>query len=50
MGILLNAYEQFPLSPRQQKYFMVLNTVAGQQSHLYSERSTTIEHPIVNIY
>lgn len=47
---LLEPYDQTPLSPKDLKYLMVLHTVYEQQYYLFSNRSKSVEHRIVNIH
>jgi len=47
---LLAAYEKFPLSPRQQKYLMVLHTVYDQQEEMHRTHTRRIDYRIVNIH
>jgi IS5 family transposase len=48
--VLLAAFDDFPLSPREQKYLLVLHTVYEQQNHLFTNRSKSVPHRIVNIH
>lgn len=47
---LLEKYEKHPLSPKDLKYLMVLHTVYEQQYYLFSNKSKSVEHRIVNIH
>ena len=47
---LLKAYPCFPLTPKEQKYLMVLHTVYQQQEQMHRTRSNRIEDRIVNIH
>lgn len=47
---LLAAYGKFPLSPRQQKYLMVLHTVYDQQEEMHRTHTRRIDYRIVNIH
>jgi IS5 family transposase len=47
---LLQGYNHFPLTHKEQKYLMVLNTVYEQQHHMHSTRTNRIDDRIVNIH
>ena len=47
---LLKACPCFPLTPKEQKYSMVLHTVYQQQEQMHRTRSNRIEDRIVNIH
>ena len=47
---LLKACPCFPLTPKEQKYLMVLHTVYQQQEQMHRTRSNRIEDRIVNIH
>lgn len=47
---LLKCYDVFPLTPREQKYLMVLHTVYEQQKEMHEKRVHRIDHRIVNIH
>jgi len=47
---LLNAYDAFPLKPKEQKYLMVLHTVYQQQEQMHRSQTKSIENRIVNIH
>lgn len=47
---LLKAYPRFPLSPKEQKYLMVLYMVYEQQYEMHSTRIKRIDDRIVNIH
>jgi hypothetical protein len=47
---LLKAYEIFPLTPKEQKYLMVLHTVYEQQEQMHRSRTKKVEDRIVNIH
>lgn len=47
---LLDKYKLFPLTPRQQKYLMVIHTLYGQQKEMFDDRKHTVEHRIVSIH
>lgn len=47
---LLKAYDRFPLTPKDQKYLMVLHTVYAQQYQMHSTRTHRVDDRIVNIH
>ena len=47
---LLKAYPCFPLTPKEQKYLMILHIVYQQQEQMHRIRSNRIEDRIVNIH
>lgn len=47
---LIAAYDRFPLSPKEQKYLLVLHTVYEQQEHMHRTHSKSIPNRIVNIH
>jgi hypothetical protein len=51
---LLDAYQandlKFPLNPKQQKYFWVIQTLYNQQKQMYDTNTHTVEHRIVSIH
>lgn len=48
--MLLEAYDIFPLKPKDQKYLMVLHTIYDQQEQMHRTRSKRIDDRIVNIH
>ena len=50
IGTLLSAYKKFPLTPRQQKYLMVLHTIYDQQEEMHRTHTRRIDYRIVNIH
>ena len=47
---LLDSYENFPLSAREHRYLLVINTLYEQQQQMYADQTHTIEHRIVSIH
>ena len=47
---LLAYYEHIPFDAAQYKYFLVIQTLYDQQSHMYKEKIHSIEHRIVSIH
>lgn len=47
---LLASYEKFPLTPRQQKYLMVLHSVYEQQEEMHRTHTKRIDYRIINIH
>lgn len=47
---LLEAYEAFPLKPKEQRYLMVLHTVYHQQEQIHRTHTKRIDDRIVNIH
>ncbi|GAB1418904.1 hypothetical protein MASR2M12_16690 [Bacteroidales bacterium] len=41
---LLDSYENFPLSAREHRYLLVINTLYEQQQQMYADQTHTIEH------
>lgn len=50
IDVLLEAYKEFPLKHKEQKYLMVLHTVYEQQEEMHRTRTHRIDHRIVNIH
>ncbi|HEY8659908.1 MAG TPA: transposase [Hanamia sp.] len=50
IDVLLEAYQHFPLTHKEQKYLMVLHTVYEQQEEMHRTRTHRIDHRIVNIH
>jgi hypothetical protein len=50
INILVAAYTNFPLKPKEQKYLMVLHTVYEQQEQMHRTRTKSVPHRIVNIH
>ena len=44
---LLDAYPEIPLTPKQYKYLLVINTLYDQQLQMYSSRTHSVEDRIV---
>ena len=47
---LLSHYKSIPFDAAQYKYFLVIQTLYDQQSHMYQEKIHSIEHRIVSIH
>ena len=47
---LLDKYEEMPLSSKELKYFMVIQTVFGQQNYMYRNKVRSVENRIVSIH
>ena len=47
---LLDAYKSFPLTKKDQKYLMVINTLYDQQKEMYDSHKHSIEDRIVSIH
>lgn len=47
---LVEAYHRIPLNPQELKYLMVLRTVYEQQLHLFTSKTKSVAHRIVNIH
>jgi hypothetical protein len=47
---LIGAYKSFPLTPKEQKYLLVLHTVYEQQEQMHRTHTKSIPHRIVNIH
>ena len=47
---LLDAYESIPFAPKEYKYFLVINTLYGQQKKMYDERTHSVDDRIVSIH
>ena len=47
---LIAAYSRFPLTPKEQKYLLVLHTVYEQQLEMHRTHTKSIPHRIVNIH
>ena len=47
---LIGAYRSFPLTPKEQKYLLVLHTVYEQQEQMHRTHTKSIPHRIVNIH
>lgn len=47
---LINAYNSFPLTSKEQKYLLVLHTVYEQQEQMHRTHTKSIPHRIVNIH
>lgn len=47
---LLAAYEKMPFDRHQYKYFLVIQTLQGQQEKMYREKTHSIEHRMVSIH
>lgn len=47
---LLEGYGVMPFDRHQYKYFLVIQTLYGQQAKMYTEKSHTAEHRIVSIH
>jgi hypothetical protein len=47
---LIGAYSRFPLTPKEQKYLLVLHTVYEQQLEMHRTHTKSIPHRIVNIH
>jgi len=47
---LLGAYSSFPLTPKEQKYLLVLHTVYEQQEQMHRTHTKSIPHRVVNIH
>lgn len=50
IDVLLNAYKEFPLNTKEQKYLMVLHTVYEQQEQMHRSHTNRVDHRIVNIH
>lgn len=52
INTLLDAYDQipFPLTPKEQKYLFVVQTLYDQQKQMFETRTHSIEHRIVSIH
>lgn len=47
---LLDSYHQIPLSPKDYKYLLVINTLYDQQYQMFTTRTHSIENRIVSIH
>jgi transposase, IS5 family len=47
---LLDAYGSIPFAPKEYKYFLVINTLYGQQKKMYDERTHSVDDRIVSIH
>jgi len=47
---LIGAYSRFPLTPKEQKYLLMLHTVYEQQLEMHQTHTKSIPHRIVNIH
>jgi transposase, IS5 family len=47
---LISTYSRFPLTPKEQKYLLVLHTVYEQQLEMHRTHTKSIPHRIVNIH
>ncbi len=52
INTLLDAYENlpFPLTPKEQKYLFVVQTLYDQQKQMFDTRTHSVEHRIVSIH
>ena len=50
INLLLDHYSKIPLSKRDYKYLLVINTLYEQQQKMFTEASHTVEHRIVSIH
>lgn len=47
---LLSQYKRIPFNAAQYKYFLVVQTLYDQQSHMYKEKTHSVDHRIVSIH